>query len=148
MLYLSLVRPILEYAATACAPYHHKDISRLKAVQRRAARFTMNCYDHYQIITDMLYSLAWPTLVKCRDHFMIIMMYKIVHNIVHIQPDIPLIYSKALRRHHLKMLQPATRIDTYFHLFFPSAVKLWNLLPSNLIDSPTLDNFKCDLAKL
>ena len=142
------MRPILEYGAAVWAPYHHTHISQLEAVQRRAARFTMNCFDRYQIITDMLYSLAWPTLVKCRDHFKILMMYKIVHNIVHIQPDIPLIYSKALRRHHLKMLQPATRIDTYFHLVFPSAVKLWNLLPSNLIDSSMLDDFKCDLAKL
>ena len=63
-LYLSLVRPILEYAATVWAPYHHTDISQLEAVQRRAARFTMNCYDCYQIVTDMVYSLAWPTLMS------------------------------------------------------------------------------------
>ena len=53
------------------------------------------------------------------------MMYKIIHNIVHIQPDIPLTYSKAVntRGHHLKMLQPATRIDAYLHsLFFSSEV--------------------------
>ena len=36
-LYLSLVRPILEYAATLWAPYHHTDIFQLEAVQRRAA---------------------------------------------------------------------------------------------------------------
>ena len=87
-LYLSLVIPILEYAATVWAPYHHTDISQLEAVQRRAARFTMNCYDRCQSVTDMLYSLAWPTLVERRDHFKIVMMHKIVHNIVHIQPDI------------------------------------------------------------
>ena len=90
------IRSILEYAATVWALYHHTDISQLEAVQRRAARFTMNCYDHYQRVTDMLYYLAWPTLVKCRDHFKIVMKYKIVHNIVHIQPDIPLTYSKAV----------------------------------------------------
>ena len=65
-------------------------------MQRRAARFTMNCYDHYQSVTDMLYNLAWPTLVKRRDYFKIVMMYKIIHNIAHIQPDIPLTYSKAV----------------------------------------------------
>ena len=44
----------------------------------------------------MLYNLAWPTLVKRRDHFKIVMMYKIIHNIVHIQPDIPLTYSNTV----------------------------------------------------
>ena len=80
----------------------------------------MNCCDHYQSVTDMLYNLAWPTLVKRRDYFKIVMMYKIIHNIVHIQPDIPLMYSKAVntRGHHLKILQPTTRIDAYLHSFF------------------------------
>ena len=80
----------------------------------------MNCCDHYQSVTDMLYNLAWPTLVKRRDYFKIVMIYKIIHNIVHIQPDIPLTYSKAVNNlgHHLKILQPATRIDAYLHSFF------------------------------
>ena len=90
------MRPILEYAATVWAPYHHTDIYQLEAVQRRAARFAMNCYDRYQSVTSMLHSLDWPTLTKRRDHLKITMMYKIIHNIVHIQPDIPLTHSKAV----------------------------------------------------
>ena len=149
-LYLSLVRPILEYAATIWAPYHHSDIYQLEAVQRRAARFAMNCYDRYQSVTDMLHRLDWPTLEKRRDHAKIIKMYKIIYNIVHIQPTLPLTYSNTVntRGHHLKMQQPATRIDTYLHSFFPSAVRLWNSLPATLIDSPSLNNFKCNLANL
>ena len=133
------MRPILEYTASVWAPYQHTDIYQLEAVHRRAARFVMNCYDRYQSVTDMLRSLEWPILAQHRDHSKI-MMYKICHNIVHIQPDIPLTYSNAVntRGHHLKMQQPATRIDAYLHSFFPSAVKLWNSLPSNLIDPPGL----------
>ena len=85
---LSLVRPILEYATRVWAPYHHTDFYRLQAVQRRAARFVMNCYDLYQSVTDMLRRLEWPILVQRGDHSKIIMMYKIIHNIAHIQPDI------------------------------------------------------------
>ena len=95
-LYLSLERPILEYAATVWAPYHHTDIYQLEAVQRRATRFVMNSYDRYQSITDMLCSLEWPILAQHTDHSKIIMLYKIVHNIVHIQLDIPLTYSNAV----------------------------------------------------
>ena len=140
------MRPILEYAATVWAPHYHTDIYQLEAVQRRAARFAMNCYNRHQSVTEMLHSLEWPTLVKRKYHSKIIMMYKIAH----IQPDIPITYSNAVstRGHHLKMLQPATKVDAYLYSSFPSAVKLWNSLPSNLIKSPSLDNFKCNLAKL
>ena len=34
----------------------------LEAVQRRGARFAMNCYDRYQSVTKMLCNLEWPTL--------------------------------------------------------------------------------------
>ena len=142
---LCLVRPILEYAAPVWEPYHHTDIYQLEAVQRRAARFVMNCYDHYQSVTKMLHNLEWPTLEQCRDHAKIIMLYKTVHGLVHIQSDIPLTYTNAVntRGHHLKMQQPSGRIDAYLAIdsFFSSAVKLWNSLQSNLIDSPSLDNF-------
>ena len=149
-LYLSLVRPILEYAVTVWAPYHRTDICQIEAIQRRAARFAMNCYDRHQSVTEMLRKLTWPTLESRRNHFKIIMMFKIVNDMIHIQPDVPIIYTTGTntRGHHLKMQQPATRIDVYLHSFFPSTVKLWNLLPSNLIDSPSLDSFKCNLAKL
>ena len=119
-LYLSLVRPILEYAAAVWVPHHHTDIYQLETVQRRTKWFAMSCYNH-QSVTMMLHSLEWPTLIKCRNHSKIIMEYKIVYNILYIQPDIPLTYSDAVstRGHHLKMQQPATRIYTYLHSFFP-----------------------------
>ena len=146
-LYLSLVRPILEYAVTVWAPYHHSDNSQLEAVQRRAARFVMNCYDCFHSVSNMIQNLNWPTLAKRRDQFKSIMMYKIIHNIVHIQPELPFTYSQSTntRGHHLKIQQPATRIDSYLYSFFPSAIKLWNSLPLNVVDSRTLDNFKCKL---
>ena len=124
-LYLSLVRPILEYAVTVWAPYHRTDICQIEAIQRRAARFAMNCYDRHQSVTEMLHKLTWPTLESRRNHFKIIMMFKIINNMVHIQPDVPITYARRTntRGHHLKMQQPATRIDVYLHSFFPSTVE-------------------------
>ena len=132
-MYLSLVRPILEYAATVWALYHHTDIYQLEAEQRRAARFVTNCYDCYQSVTDMLRSLEWPILAQRRDHSKIIMMYKIVHNIVHIQPDIPLTYSNAVntRGYHLKMQQPCSHqnrcLSSFLFPFSSEVVELFTL---------------------
>ena len=150
-LYSSLVRPILEYAVTVWAPHHQSDIHRLEAVQRRAATFVMNCFDRYQSVSDMLSGLNWPTLAKRRDHFKITMLYKIIHNIVHVHLDLPFTYSNLInytRGHVLKIQQPTTRIDSYLNSFFPSAIKLWNSLPANVIDSSKLDDFKYKLSNL
>ena len=44
--YLSLVRPLLEYAAAAWDPYRLRDINCLEMVQRRAARFAKNALSY------------------------------------------------------------------------------------------------------
>ena len=47
--------------------YHNKDIQRIEAVQRRAARFTLICYLRYQSVSNILEKLNWPTLEERRN---------------------------------------------------------------------------------
>ena len=120
-LYKSMVRPILEYASKVWSPYHNKDIQCIEAVQRRAARFIVNCYSRYQSVSNILHRLNWPTLEEHRNELKLIMMYKIVHGHVHIQPILPVIYSFSnngtIRGHNNRLLQPATRTDIYKYSF-------------------------------
>ena len=79
------------------------------------------------------------------------MMYKIVHGLVHIQPVLPVIHSFSngtIRGHNNRFLQPATRTDVYKYSFFPTAVKLWNTLPTEMINARTINEFKNLLANL
>ena len=50
-------------------------------------------------------------------------------------PSTPIRSTIMARQRLLKIQQPATRID---NSFFPSAIKLWNSLPANVIDSAHL----------
>ena len=120
-LYKSMVRPILEYASNVWSPHYNKDIQRIEAVQRRAARFTVNCYSRYQSVSSMLVKLNWPTLEERRNDLKLIMMYKIVHGLVHIQLVLPVIHSFSngtIRGHNNRFLQPATRTEVYKYSFF------------------------------
>ena len=82
------------------SPYHNKDMQCIEAVQRRAARFTVNCYSRYQSVSNILQKINWPTLEECRNELKLIMMYKIVHGHVHIQPILPVIRSFSNGTYH------------------------------------------------
>ena len=60
--YKTFVRPILEYACTVWDPHTQDNISKLEAVQRRAARFVVNRYHNTSSVTNMLNQLQWPSL--------------------------------------------------------------------------------------
>ena len=60
--YLTIIRPIIEYACTVWAPHTAKSINTVEMIQRRAARFVYNKYYHSVSVTNMVESLDWPTL--------------------------------------------------------------------------------------
>ena len=80
--YKSLVRPILEYAATVWSPHLQYQIHQLEKVQHSAAHFVMNDYARYSSVTNMLNYLSWPTLEQWRNQIKLILFFKIAHGLV------------------------------------------------------------------
>ncbi|CAH1259103.1 VWDE [Branchiostoma lanceolatum] len=64
--YKALVRSHLEYSATVWDPYTTKGIQAVEAVQRRAARVTLNDYRQTSSVTQMLNDLQWTLLSERR----------------------------------------------------------------------------------
>jgi hypothetical protein len=60
--YRTLVRPILEYASSSWDPYRIGDVTRIEAVQRKAARFCTNDYKRTSSVTQMIKDLDWEPL--------------------------------------------------------------------------------------
>jgi len=56
--YLTMVRPQLEYASDVWDPCHTGDIVDLEKLQQRAACWVMNDYSTH---TSTLYQLSWPS---------------------------------------------------------------------------------------
>ena len=52
--YKTFVRPILEYASVVWDPYTATNISKIEAVQRRAARFVCNRYHRTASVSVMI----------------------------------------------------------------------------------------------
>ena len=52
--YMSIVRPRLEYASSAWDPHTQKDKYNIERVQRKAARFCLRNYNPTESVTGML----------------------------------------------------------------------------------------------
>ena len=59
---LTLVRPIMEYAASVWDPYYNIDTYKLEKVQRRAARWILSEHSRTISVTSLLSTLNIPTL--------------------------------------------------------------------------------------
>ena len=137
--YMSLVRPITEYAAIVWDPFTKENIQKLEQVQRRAARFVLSDYGQNSSVTAMLEKLGWESLQQRRARAKATYMYRIVNNLV----DIPgHQYLKPSPRQELKFIQIQPRIDAYKYSFFPSTIEIWNKLPQVVKLLPEIDTFK------
>ena len=78
-LYISLVRPHLEYASSVWNPYLQQNINTLEDVQRFALRM---CYNHWdQAYSQLLQLFNIPSLSECRLYLDLCTMFKIVHGL-------------------------------------------------------------------
>ena len=80
--YKTLVMSQLEYASTVWYPHHDKDIDKVEAVQRRAARWATRDYKYTSSVTAMLKDLNWHPLDQRRIDSRLLMMYKVTYEIV------------------------------------------------------------------
>jgi len=140
--YLTLVRPIMEYAASFWDPYYNTDIYKLEKVQSRAAQWIVSDYSRNSV-TSFLSSLGMPTLQQRRKVSRLTLFYKIINNTLPI--FIPSHYQRTqyyTRRYHPNhFILPQATLNIYKFSFYPRTVKDWNELTTNIIESRNLDEF-------
>ncbi|KAI8490180.1 hypothetical protein Bbelb_319180 [Branchiostoma belcheri] len=142
-----LVRPHLEYSATVWDPYTTKGIQAVEAVQRRAARVTLNDYQRTSSVTQMLNDLQWPLLSERRRKARLTTFYKLTHNIIKIPTSNLLKPAQGRTRgsHQYKYQPIHARTDAYKYSFFPRTVPQWNALPGPVVMAPTVEYFRARL---
>ena len=146
--YKTLVRPQMEYASIIWDPYTANNISNLEMVQRRAARFVTGDYHRTSSVSTMLHQLQWQTLQERRAVNKVIMMYRIVNNLVAIPSTYMIPTAVTVRGHNHRFLIPYCRTQIYKHSFFPDTIRLWNNLPSTVVDCNSITTFKSELQNI
>lgn len=139
-----MVRPSLEYCNTVWHPKQAKLSNQLEAVQNRSARWISGLYTRDHSITQIKKDLGLPDLAFRRDNSSLIMLYKIIHGHVLINPQ----SYFSMQRAGLYIQPIHARTLYYGNSFFPSTIVLWNHLPTSVLQAPSVDAFKARLIRM
>jgi hypothetical protein len=150
-LYKQYVRPHLEFAVQAWAPYNAADIEVLEKVQRKAVGMVsgLRGQDYAAKLTE----LRLTTLSKRRHQADMLMMYKLMHG--HDQLDEeswftpPPPVAARMRRHanQLNVRPNHGRLELRQNAFLVRAGEAWNLVPPAIKRACTATAFKSSYAK-
>jgi hypothetical protein len=144
-LYISLVRPHLEYAITAWAPHYARDIKLLERVQARSTKAVFGLRElSYE---ERMRSLGIQSLATRRIRSDLIMTYKITHGAVKVPMDSVFSYSGSFTRGNSLKLKPVLwpKRDVRKYFFGNRVINMWNKLPDEVVTAPTLAQFKRNL---
>jgi hypothetical protein len=140
MLYVTQVRPLLEYAVPVWDPYLMKDIQALEAAQRFATKVCTKCWQDSDY-SERLHMLSLTSLQERRHFLKLSFLFKLVNNLIDF-PNSPIMLKPnlcATRSHSLTLNVPFARTE---YAFFCQAPRLWNDLPFEVVSwCMNLSNF-------
>ena len=145
-LYVTFVRPHLEYAQSVWAPHLKKYVDMLEKVQIRATKLV----DGFRNLTyeERLKELDLPTLVYRRARGDMIEVYKHL-NVYHKETLPPRFQISRLKRNHDSQLIWNMPSDgsrgTQANSFYFRSIPMWNDLPRSAVDANSVNSFKSQL---
>ncbi len=154
-LYLTFVRPHLEYAVSAWCPYVKKDIAVLEAVQKRATKLVSSL--RHLPYEQRLEALGLTTLVKRRERADMIEQFKISNGLSKVNWHIPSLPCNSLsmegpagniRGSKHRLVKQFTRIRQRQHFMTNRIVDTWNKLPEQVVRAKSKNSFKNKLDAL
>ena len=146
-LYVTFVRPHLEYAQVVWAPHLKKHITMIENVQRRATKLVdgLSNLEYH----ERLMRIDLPTLVYRRARGDMIEIYK--HFNIYKTDVIPPSFQprhRISRKHNLQLTQLLSKdgvrgVQT--NLFYFRCAKMWNNLPAQVVNAANMNCFKNQL---
>ena len=142
--YKSFVLPKIEYASSVWDPYCKKHINNLEKIQKAGARYVTGNY--VMEAGNSLYninSLGWDTLEERRLRAKLTVFQKGRFGVLRIPTEHLLTTTRRTRRGRDGNIyfREFSSINSNIHSFFPSTIRLWNNLPSDIRLCDEIDTF-------
>ena len=128
-LFSTYIRPMVEYNSSIWSPYLLRDIDKIEDIQRKFTKYLPGLYNlSYR---DRLDILGLETLEERRIKTDLILLFKIVHGLVHCNQEEFITFSSApTRGHPLKLMVQHSRLEVRKNYFVNRTIPIWNSLPS------------------
>ena len=141
-LYLTCIRPHLEYACQLWDPYLRKDIDRLENVQKFACKVCLGAWN--LSYDEMLQKLCLPRLDSRCAYLKLNTMYNIVNDRIFYPQGFFSIRNYGNLRSQLviRYVVPYARTNYRYYSFIPSVTRTWNSLPDYILSAHTVLAFK------
>ena len=147
-LYKSLVRSTLEYCCPLWNPSKVTDIQLIEGVQRTfTSRISSLKHLNYW---ERLSQLKLMSLQRRRERYIILMMWKILHNVVPSCCDTK--FKMSSRNGTIAVIPPLAKLSSssnqtlYDQSFAVQGPKLWNKMPSTVRAAQSFEAFKISLS--
>ena len=147
-LYVSFVRPHLEYCSPVWNPHSKRHIEELERVQKFALKVCTKSWD--SSYETLLATTNLATLESRRERASLCHLFKIINNLTH-YPEPP---TKQQESHYntrssgsTLLTVPKSNTAYHQHSFFPSTINRWNKLLKETKDCNSIISFKHSLSK-
>ena len=147
IIYLTYVRPKLEYAAPLWNPHLKKHITKLEKVQKHATKMVPELRE--LSYTERLRELGLPTLQSRRERGDMITVYRFLKGFDRINSQQFFDCGKSRTRgHNMKIRMRVARRDVRKHFFSHRVVENWNSLNKEVVSARSIHSFKEKYDKL
>ena len=105
-------------------------------------------YFHIVSISEIKDKLGWCTLQQRRYVNRLCFFFKSVNNLHgHSLPPYVTRQKRASKNHHTYSYHTLrARTDAYLHSFLPRTIRVWNMLPQEIVLAPSPESFRAQLA--
>ena len=149
-IYVSFLRPILEYASVVWDNCTFNEKDKLEKIQIEAGRIVTGLTRSTSLY-NLFRELGWLTLSERRKYQNLVLAFKITHDMVPqylsslFPQNVGNSVSYNLRNNDDFVLLPC-RTTLFENSCVPSLISLWNQLPLNLRHLPTISSFKREIS--
>ena len=145
-LFISLIRPHLEYCVTVWYPLLKKDEDLIKNVLRRASKMLPRLSN--LTFEERLKKIKIPSMKYRRMRGDMIMVYKVLNGY---EPSLEHLFevdnNSITRGHNFKLKKPPFKTTIRQHFFNNRVVNNWNSLPFDVVNATSINSFKNKLDK-
>ena len=149
-IYISFIRPILEYGDVVWCNLTHTESNELDKIQIEAARIATGA-TKLSSLELLSKEVGWESLSSRRKNHKLILFYKMFNGLTpaYLSSLVPPLVGAASQyrlRNSGDVGMVPSRTQLYHNSFLPSVIRDWNSLPSHVTTARSLGVFKSKLS--